>query len=411
MKIKKTFLFLIAFLLLWSPITAATAAQKNISYEYVFTANDKNYLHYNAPENIVQDENTYQLQGIEYDIINTVVLKQPVTETISFENLIYREVPETYLLVDEETGEELELKLSNVEYEELYNVESISEKKNYYDRLTAPQVPDIEQLRYIDAVTNETKFATGQLIQLKQLDTRWVSDMQVEGRFYGDRGVELYKIRDSLIPYNATSPTWQGFEADILAYLGLESSTHRITGAEWTTGFVQDENGRTYRAARFTGDRLLSNWVAIYEAGDAVGSAKYNATALYTNGVEKNIEQYTVKATAVYQIAVQSNPFPKAVAATAAAGLPLAVIYYEFKKRTVTIYRAADYRKLGISNIRGSSVDIRRYRIDDTIPLILVINRKWVNRHKGEKLTILIGDDSVLEYDVRESITDVSIKI
>ena len=108
---------------------------------------------------------------------------------------------------------------------------------------------------------------------------------------FRDYGAAYYRLSEGVyLPHSDSAPVTDGFEDDILRYLGLSPSVYRISYAEWNGGTYTDSSGMTCRNALMYGQRLAGSTVATYEAEvDLKDVTGYKGTATYTyNGTVKD---------------------------------------------------------------------------------------------------------------------------
>ena len=78
-----------------------------------------------------------------------------------------------------------------------------------------------------------------------------------------DSGSNLYYFGDKEITLDADTPTWEGYQADVAAYLG-HGHGYEITGGRWNGDFTE-RDGVYSRRATYTGWRSVGVWYATYE--------------------------------------------------------------------------------------------------------------------------------------------------
>ena len=99
-------------------------------------------------------------------------------------------------------------------------------------------------------------------------------------RYYGDESYEIFQLDDTYIAYDTAAPQWQGLDAMVLEHVELPAENYRLTGSEWTSGWVLDENGRAVRHGVLYGEMYAARWASTYTAETEI--PLFSATAVYT---------------------------------------------------------------------------------------------------------------------------------
>ena len=189
----------------------------------------------------------------------------------------------------------------------------------YIDMGYSPTQPIFEETSTFTA-EDGTEFI-GHLVKVEQTgDYQWVST-EIPATYHGWPDVKGIYLGNLVLPHNDSAPVYQGYETDILDYLGLDPSTHRITGAAWT-GSWQGQPGEDMmiRPAVFDLQVYATGWVGVYE--DDVGDQSGTALATYRLGENENTDGlYHWRVTAHY------HPMLSALQAAAAVlGVALLIV-------------------------------------------------------------------------------------
>mgnify|MGYP000781754522 CR=1 FL=1 len=189
----------------------------------------------------------------------------------------------------------------------------------YVDMGCSPTQPKFEETSTFTA-EDGTEFV-GHLVKVEQTgDYQWVST-EIPATYHGWPDVKGIYLGNLVLPHNDSAPVYQGYETDILDYLGLDPSTHRITGAAWT-GSWQGQPGEDMmiRPAVFDLQVYAAGWVGVYE--DDVGDQSGTALATYRLGEDENTDGlYHWRVTAHY------HPMLSALQAAAAVlGVALLIV-------------------------------------------------------------------------------------
>lgn len=189
----------------------------------------------------------------------------------------------------------------------------------YIDMGYSPTQPIFEETSTFTA-EDGTEFI-GHLVKVEQTgDYQWVST-EIPATYHGWPDVKGIYLGNLVLPHNDSAPVYQGYETDILDYLGLDPSTHRITGAAWT-GSWQGQPGEDMmiRPAVFDLQVYAAGWVGVYE--DDVEDQSGTALATYRLGEDENTDGlYHWRVTAHY------HPMLSALQAAAAVlGVALLIV-------------------------------------------------------------------------------------
>ena len=206
----------------------------------------------------------------------------------------------------------------------------------YVDMGYSPTQPNFEETSTFTA-EDGAEFV-GHLAKVEQTgDYQWVGT-EIPATYHGWPDVKGIYLGNLVLPHNDLKPVFEGYENDILDYLGLDPSTHRITGAAWT-GSWQGQPGEDMmiRPAVFDLQVYATGWVGVYEddAEDQTGVA----LATYRLGGDENTDGlYHWRVTAHYHpmlSALQAAAAVLGVALLIAALVALLIILSRRRKETV----------------------------------------------------------------------------
>lgn len=157
----------------------------------------------------------------------------------------------------------------------------------YVDMGYSPTQPGFEETSTFTA-EDGTEFV-GHLVKVEQTgDYQWVST-ELPATYHGWPDVKGVYLGNLVLPHNDLEPVYEGYENDILDYLGLDPSTHRITGAAWTGSWqAQPGEDMMMRPAVFDLQVYAAGWVGVYE--DDAEKQTGVALAAYRLGEDENTD-------------------------------------------------------------------------------------------------------------------------
>lgn len=157
----------------------------------------------------------------------------------------------------------------------------------YVDMGYSPTQPEFEETSTFTA-EDGTEFV-GHLVKVEQTgDYQWVST-ELPATYHGWPDVKGVYLGNLVLPHNDLEPVYEGYENDILDYLGLDPSTHRITGAAWTGSWqAQPGEDMMMRPAVFDLQVYAAGWVGVYE--DDAENQTGAALAAYRLGEDENTD-------------------------------------------------------------------------------------------------------------------------
>ena len=157
----------------------------------------------------------------------------------------------------------------------------------YVDMGYSPTQPKFEETSTFTA-EDGTEFV-GHLVEVEQTgDYQWIST-EIPATYHGWPDVKGIYLGNLVLPHNDLEPVYEGYENDILDYLGLDPSTHHITGAAWTGSWKgQPGEDMMIRPAVFDLQVYATGWVGVYE--DDAENQSGVALATYRLGGDENTD-------------------------------------------------------------------------------------------------------------------------
>lgn len=243
-----------------------------------------------APEDTLwKNGKLFQLEDFSSDLISG-----PVDRQVTLENVkSLDDVPPTmeYSLTD---GTTVTLHLVSADWIE----EPRSNYTGFVDLGYSPTQPKANETETITADDGYT--FTGHLVGIEQTgDYGWV-DMEVPATYYGWPDVKGIFLGNLVLPHNDNKPVYEGYETDILIYLGFNNKDYKITNAEWTGSWeAMPGADMMSRSATFTISCYTTGWIAQYEeAEDAERTGTVSASYSFVDpsSVEDGMYHWLVTA-------------------------------------------------------------------------------------------------------------------
>lgn len=243
-----------------------------------------------APEDTLwKNGKLFQLEYFSSDLISG-----PVDRQVTLENVkSLDDVPPTmeYSLTD---GTTVTLHLVSADWIE----EPRSNYTGFVDLGYSPTQPKANETETITADDGYT--FTGHLVGIEQTgDYGWV-DMEVPATYYGWPDVKGIFLGNLVLPHNDNKPVYEGYETDILIYLGFNNKDYKITNAEWTGSWeAMPGADMMSRSATFTISCYTTGWIAQYEeAEDAerTGTVSASYSFVDSSSVEDGMYHWLVTA-------------------------------------------------------------------------------------------------------------------
>lgn len=279
MKIRRVQVFLFIVILMGSSFAFAG---EEIKKEEIFYSKDKNY-DYKAEKTITESGRKYRLKDVKYEVI---IPSSEFVKRVKFKSLKERRVPENK---DFEIGGET-ARLYLIEDKTQFRKKQKKIKKVYVYKRRNPfsfKPDQTRNFRNRDGTIN-----VGKLKEVSKGNV-YKENINIPGKFNGDRDAKYFYFSnsDTLWPINTDAPKWQGYEKDILTYLGLNASSYGITGGKWISKDIS-LNGNMERKAVFFGTKNVCDYTCTYLAKDISSQDKYSATAVYSANKVKAIMTY-----------------------------------------------------------------------------------------------------------------------
>ncbi len=134
----------------------------------------------------------------------------------------------------------------------------------------------------------------------------WLDDLVVNATFTGDEDTEYFQAGDTEISINSASPTWDGWQSDVLEENNLSSSYYRLTSADWTSEYSQTGSGYWQRTAQYRGSRKVADftceYLLDYETTATVGQFIYEIDADLVQEPTDTVTIYEVEVVASYKL-------------------------------------------------------------------------------------------------------------
>ena len=225
-----------------------------------------------APEDTLwKNGKLFELEDYVTDLISG-----PVYYDVTLENIkSLDEVPSTmeYQLSAEKT---ITLALVSADWLE----EPRSSYTGFVDLGYSPKQPTANETETITADDGHT--FTGHLVGIEQTgDYGWV-DMEIPATYYGWPDVKGIFLGSLVLPHNDNKPVYEGYETEILTYLGFNNKDYKIVDAEWTGNWeALPGSDMMNRSATFTISVYATGWIARYEEGEE-GERTGTVTASYS---------------------------------------------------------------------------------------------------------------------------------
>lgn len=225
-----------------------------------------------APEDTLwKNGKLFELEDYVTDLISG-----PVYYDVTLENIkSLDEVPSTmeYQLSAEKT---ITLALVSADWLE----EPRSSYTGFVDLGYSPKQPTANETETITADDGHT--FTGHLVGIEQTgDYGWV-DMEIPATYYGWPDVKGIFLGSLVLPHNDNKPVYEGYETEILTYLGFNNKDYKIVDAEWTGKWeALPGSDMMNRSASFTISVYATGWIARYEEGEE-GERTGTVTAAYS---------------------------------------------------------------------------------------------------------------------------------
>lgn len=146
---------------------------------------------------------------------------------------------------------------------------SVFKEEYFYALKGEDEIP-----KWIEAASEENQSESQTIIlslsEIREERTYWKDDLEFSIVFR-DYGAPFYMLEGHKIVHDDTKPRLEGMEEVLLKNQGLDLETHRITGMRWGGGTWLDMQYGKCREAVITGDRLVKDYVVLYEGKEKTG--------------------------------------------------------------------------------------------------------------------------------------------
>lgn len=254
-----------------------------ITMEYQFYSETEDGLRFEIPEMIEVDGVKYKYTGnAEYQ---TSEIMSVVAHTVDVEVEEKEDAETSIEWVSDATGKKYTLNGDIFNWSDLVPITTtVTERVEYGARTTAPYIPQVKTISYYNEVDEADAEINGKLVSSGQSEPSWRSGYPVDGVFTcNSTSVDNWAFegygKTVYVPQSSATPTWDGYQNDILSFLGLDANLYRVVGGRWNGDAYTDANGNISRNAIFDCEAYLSTYWAVYEGkGEALG---YRASVTY----------------------------------------------------------------------------------------------------------------------------------
>lgn len=280
--------FLLSFLILLPfPVKAAEPKVKEKTFTTESKLNtDTIKKEAGFEEKIKEKGKTYTLNGITYEVIDTIYLDKK-------EKVLNSTVSTTENYLPDETIQEdnLVFKLKHVELLEQQKEVSVYDEYDY--KVTTSDLPETKSVKVTNDITGEQEDVICTLSSIEQSGTKTVSNkMWITFEGYDS---DYYIWNGHQIPKNDSVPALAGYEDEMLSLSGAKSGS-KITSIYWDGGTFINENGYLCRNAAANVESVIPMYKAYYTGGNT----KTYACTYEADDLDGRV-QYEIKVSAEYQ--------------------------------------------------------------------------------------------------------------
>lgn len=293
---------------------------KRITQSYTFTAEEPDAKADEMfPESIEEDGKAYSLKDIQYEVLSEE--KNPVVEEKEVSKVVETDIipgdagdytPEETIEEDGVTYVFESMKKSGED-----KIQSVSSYTDYEDAVSESDVPSTKKVTVKNEVNGNEETVSCKLTGVEKLATgKWVNSY-IDITFISYDS-EIFEWRGHRISKDTSYPL-EGYESEVLASVGADANTWKITKIAWN-GKAYDSNGVLCRNARASVRKYVNYYRANYAGEINCGSA-YKVT--YKGTVQEESEtqfdtSYEILAKATYEHHIS--------AAVVAAGIGIALL-------------------------------------------------------------------------------------
>lgn len=391
--------------LLAFPVAAEDGAMTQV-VEFDADSPDAEYSDF-FTETVTDSGIDYKLDNISYEVLE----ETPITEqeTITYE--IQSEPMYTQAMQPEQTVtvDGIEYTLKEVVYSDAAVTNrsvAVSAYTEWPDVVTEPVPPSSKTATYQDEATGRMETAELPFVELRRVsDLAWRENKDIPITFEVYNAA-FYQIGNRYAPYNEDKPALDGYEADILGLVGLDTDLYTIDDISWA-GEPYERGGVMYRDAVATGRKYCATYRAEYadtiQLADAPG---YMGTAVYTaeQTVETGEMNYHIKATATYtpisaEIEPSELPIP-IIAGTGAVVVVAGVFLLLWFSRSQVVVKQGG-KTVYKTRVKHGMVYLDRVAKGGIHGTTVTIKKRYTHTHVGQAVQFIAGGKTVGSYIIR----------
>lgn len=298
MKKKLLYLLLATFCLSATLPSFANASAGPVTDTVTYNADSPDQK-YDFEETIEKDGKKYKLSDVEIEVVS----EEKITEETEVTHVeTSEEVPP-----GSDQGFPQTLQLDGVTYQlsgvkesetDTYT-QTVTSYTDYDYDITPSAVPQTKTVTVKNEKTGQSESVVCSLAGVTQTGTKW-ADSYIDIQFSGYDSTAI-SWQGILMANDTTADPLVGYEAQLLASVGLNSQNGKVIDTYWISGAYK-KDGVVYRDARADIDKLIPVYRASY-TGQII-TELVNQEAVYTGQatVETDEMEYTLEATATYEI-------------------------------------------------------------------------------------------------------------
>lgn len=312
----RCFSFLLACLLICSLGNTAQAADQKtekgtrdtITKEVLFSSEDKKASKKEAfQETIKENGKTYRLKNVEYKQLDRspVTIKKEISKEVKSDPIPEGQEyqpPETL----EDGGVTYQLEKVDKKEQETGNAETqtVTGHTDFDRAVTRSDVPATKQVTVKNNRTGEDMTVNCDLKDVTAITNASWEDTHIDIVFESYDS-QIFQWNGVTVTKDTQTPL-AGYESQLLASVGADSSNYRVLRTYWKGEPYTDANGTVCRDARADAQRLVNYYRANYAAAVPLEGTKATIYTATYKGTEKITDDsqyvYTIKATGMYQV-------------------------------------------------------------------------------------------------------------